>query len=79
MNKITGKQRKNNSIQLIRHAISILEIKEAKPTIMQVAKILEGRLGEATIKKYWRIINPKIKDCHQVFGSRMDENINTGQ
>ncbi|MEJ7675002.1 MAG: hypothetical protein WKF59_20455 [Chitinophagaceae bacterium] len=45
---------------------------------MQVATLLAGSLGQATIKKYWRIINPKIKPNQIILNSKMDENINTG-
>src|SRR5665647_3061407 len=58
-NKRTGADRKNKSLKLMHAAIEELKESRIKPTIMQVAKILKGRLGETTIKKYWRIVNPK--------------------
>src|SRR5665647_1796316 len=58
-NKRTGKARKNKSLKLMQDVVDELKESRIKPTIMQVAKILKGRLGETTIKKYWRIVNPK--------------------
>jgi peptide subunit release factor RF-3 len=58
-NKRTGAARKAKSLKLMQAAIEELKESGIKPTIMQVAKILKGRLGETTIKKYWRIVNPK--------------------
>jgi hypothetical protein len=58
-NKRTGAARKDKSLKLMRDAITELKESGIKPTIMQVAKILKGRLGETTIKKYWRLVNPK--------------------
>lgn len=40
-------------------AVDELKALRIKPTIMQVTKILKDQLGETTIKKYWRIVNPK--------------------
>src|SRR5665647_310638 len=58
-NKRTGADRKNKSLKLMQDVVDELKALQTKPTIMQVAKILKGRLGETTIKKYWRIVYPK--------------------
>lgn len=58
-NKKNGQQRMNKSLNLIKYAINILNEQQIKPTIMHVTGILKGRLGEATIKKYWRNVYPK--------------------
>ena len=49
------------SLYLIKNALTILNEEGKKPTIMLVAKFLSGKVGEATIKKYWRIVNPKTQ------------------
>lgn len=58
-NRNTGAERKAKSLQQIKTACELLKYKNSRPTIMQVVKLLTGQLGETTIKKYWRIINPK--------------------
>lgn len=58
-NRNTGAERKAKSLQQIQTACELLKYKSIKPTIMQVVELLKGHLGETTIKKYWRIINPK--------------------
>jgi hypothetical protein len=58
-NKRTGAARKNKSLKLMYAAIAELKESGIKPTIMQVAKILRGHLGITTVKKYWRLVNPR--------------------
>jgi hypothetical protein len=59
-NRVNGNLRKNKSILSMQIVVDELKALGINPTINVVADILEGRLGVATIKKYWRIVNPKV-------------------
>ena len=78
-NKRTGEARKNKSIELMQEAILELRNASIKPTIMKVAKVLNGQLGETTIKKYWRIVNPKSEITHHTSPININEGNNKEQ
>ena len=56
-----GEYRRNRSIKAIKIVVDEMNNQNIKPTINKVAEILKGRLSISTIKKYWRLVLPKVQ------------------